>query len=145
VGDALECDVVKRENEMTPLDARAGDHESMTNRELQMLHGYPRHESGAGDGPLHQRAAGRNSEPLHQRRQRVQRHRLSRTRNMQSEVYPRSLKGLVPQRQRSELATRPTRLLNLSGQRDTPQPLRSNENKMSDRYRERVWPEVKMV
>jgi hypothetical protein len=74
VGDALECDVVKRENEMTPLDARAGDHESMTNRELQMLHRYPRHESGAGDGPLHQHAAGRNSEPLHQRRQRVQRH-----------------------------------------------------------------------
>ena len=48
VGDAFECDVVKRENEMTPLDARAGDHESMTNREPQMLHGYPRHESGAG-------------------------------------------------------------------------------------------------
>jgi hypothetical protein len=75
----------------------------------------------------------------------VQRRRLRRTRNMQSEVYPRSLKGLVPQRQRSELSTRPTRLLNLSGQRDTPQPLRSNENKMNDRYQEQGWPGVKMV
>jgi hypothetical protein len=33
---------------------------------------------------------------------------VSAVRNMQSEVYPRSLKRLVPHRQRSELATRPT-------------------------------------